>query len=172
MRYEIDYFSRSGNSKRLADAVEKLFPLQNTKFINLHYDEPTEASDAYIIVFSMNRGTVPLRVMDTLDVLAGKTILCLVTLGAEEPSDYQDKLEQKLKPFLPERCDYRGSYLCRGEFPESVVAAAVKQLETEPDNEYANMVSECCTQAKGHPDRTDVENVCAFVCDKLNLYRQ
>ena len=50
--------------------------------------------------------------------------------------------------------------------------AAEKKLETEPDNEYANMVSECCTQAKGHPDRTDVENVCAFVCDKLNLYRQ
>ena len=169
MRYEIDYLSRSENTKKLADAVEKLFPVRDTEIIDLLHEEPTADADVYVIIFSFNKGTVPLKIMDMLDLLEGKTILFLVTLETNVTSDYQEKKKKKITLFLPADCDYRGVFLCKGAFPESVIAAAEKQLKADPDNEYAHMVSECCHQAKGHPDRIDMENACEFVRSQLQL---
>ena len=151
MRYEIDYLSRSGHTKRLADAVKELFPIWDTEFIDLIREKPTADADTYIIVFSFNKGTVPLKIMNMLDMLTGKTILFLVTFGADNPLEYQSIIEQKIIPFLPDHCDYRGIYLCN------------------PDSEHAHMVCECCRKAKGHPDRNDENNACEFVRSKLQL---
>lgn len=169
MRYEIDFLSRSGNTKKLADAIEGMLPVRDTEFIDLLSDEPTTDADAYVIVFSFNKGTIPLKIMEMLDMLEGKTMLFLVTLGADTPEDYHEAIEQKLKPFMPSDCDYRGLYLCKGAFPESVIEAAEEQLQKNPDNEYAHMVRECCKQANGHPDQNDLDSACAFVRSKLEI---
>lgn len=169
MRYEIDYLSRSGNTKRLADAVKELFPIWDTEFIDLIREKPTADADTYIIVFSFNKGTVPLKIMNMLDMLTGKTILFLVTFGADNPLEYQSIIEQKIIPFLPDHCDYRGIYLCKGAFPKDMIAAAEEKLKDNPDSEHAHMVCECCRKAKGHPDRNDENNACEFVRSKLQL---
>lgn len=169
MRYEIDYLSRSGNTKKLADAVESILPVRDTEFIDLLSEEATTDAEAYIIVFSFNKGAVPLKIMDMLDILENKKILFLVTLGAEKPSDYQRLIEQKLEAFMPEACDYLGMYLCKGAFPDSVIVAAEDKLTKDPDNEYAQMVHECCKQANAHPDQSDMNGACAFVRSKLGI---
>lgn len=169
MRYEIDYLSRSGNTKKLADAVKKLFPIRDTEFIDLIREKPTADADTYIIVFSFNKGTVPLKIMNMLDMLAGKIIMFLVTFGADNPSKYQSIIEQKISPFLPDNCDYRGIYLCKGAFPEDIIAAAEENLKDNPNSEYAHMVCECFRHAKEHPDINDQNNACEFVRSKLQL---
>ena len=95
MRYEIDYLSRSENTKKLADAVEKLFPVRDTEIIGLLHEEPTADADVYVIIFSFNKGTVPLKIMDMLDLLEGKTILFLVTLEPTFPPTTRTWLSQK-----------------------------------------------------------------------------
>lgn len=169
MRYEIDYLSRSGNTKKLADAVETLFPVQDTEVIDLLCEEPTGDAAAYVIVFSFNKGTVPLKIMEILDILENKTILFLVTLGADHPADYQTVIEQKMRPFLPDACDYRGMFICRGAFPDNVIAAAEEQLKNNPDDAYAQMVHNCCREAMSHPDQNDMDEACRFVRAKLGI---
>lgn len=169
MRYEIDYLSKSGNTKKLADAIENLLPVRDTEIIDLLQDGATTDADIYLLVFSFNKGAVPLAVMEALERLEGKTLLLFVTFGAGDSVDYQMVLQQKIEPFLPTVCDYRGMFLCKGAFPDTVIAAAEEKLKQDPENEYAEMVHACCEQAMRHPNQTDLENAQTFVRNKLGL---
>ena len=169
MRYEIDYLSKSGNTKKLADAIEDLLPVRDTKIIDLLQDKATMDADIYLLFFSFNKGAVPLAVMETLEKLEGKTLLLFVTFGAGDSVDYQMALQQKIDPFLPTVCDCKGMFLCRGAFPDAVIAAAEEKFKQDPENEYAAMIHACCEQAMGHPDQVDLEKARAFVRSKLGI---
>lgn len=114
--------------------------------------------------------TVPLKVMDALDRLAGKKIFLFVTCGIEPSEEYKRLIERKIEPFLPDECDYCGILLCRGQIAEEVLSKIQRQFAQQPDDPaIKKMISEA-KLSEGHPDETDAENAVRFIREKLDSF--
>ena len=125
MKYEIAYISISGNTERLAHGIADRLPQRKTIVTDLTTEEIMKKANVYLIGFGINKGAVPLKIMEVLEELHGKTILFFVTGGMEPLNEYRDAVERKIEPFLPDDCDYRGLFLCQGQFPDTVLEVHV-----------------------------------------------
>lgn len=170
LNYEIAYYSLSGNTEKLAYGIAKRLPENQAFLTNLQEEEVTLAADVYLVGFGINNGTVPLKVMDALDRLAGKKIFLFVTCGIEPSEEYNRLIERKIEPFLPDECDYCGILLCRGQIAEEVLSKIQRQFAQQPDDPaIKKMISEA-KLSEGHPDETDAENAVRFIREKLDSF--
>lgn len=167
MKFEIAYISQSGNTEKLAHGIADRFPPNRTFVTDLSYEKITGKADVYLIGFGVNKGTVPLKIMETLDELCGKTILFFITCGFEPTREYLESIERKVAVFLPDDCDYRGLFMCQGEFPNDVLQMAKAKLLNEPNNKVAKKVVDDAELSAGHPHSVDFENAYNFICKRL-----
>ncbi len=163
MKYEIAYLSLSGNAEKLAHGIADSLPHNQTLVTNLAHKRITSKADIYIIGFGMNKGTVPIDIINTLDELQGKRIMFFVTCGLDPSEKHQKDVEKKLFPFMPDDCDYCGLFMCRGKIPDNVVNAIYDKLIEWGDNQSAMKILEEAALSENHPDSTDIENACAFI---------
>lgn len=163
MKYEIAYVSLSGNTQKLAYGIADRLPKSQTIITNLDSDELSKNADVYLIGFGVNKGTIPLKVMDALDELNGKIILFFVTCGMELTEMYRDAVEKKLLPFMPESCDYRGLFMCQGQFSDHITQAIRQKYREDTGNKYAQRILNDVECASGHPNRADYENAVRFI---------
>ena len=167
MKIEIAFVSLSGNTENLAHGIADNLPHDKTFVTDLTHEDITGKADAYLIGFGVNKGTVPLKIMDVLDELHGKKIMFFVTCGMEPVREYRDAVEKKLLPFLPDDCEYLGLFMCQGEFPNNVLSAARNKLSEEPDNKYAQRILDDAELSAGHPNEMDFENAHNFIKERL-----
>ena len=168
MKHEMAYISMSGNTKKLVNGIAAGFPQSQIIITDLSEADVTGNADIYLIAFGLNRGTVPLRVIEAMDHLSEKTILLFVTCGMEPSSDYYASVERRVEPFLPDHCDYRGLFLCRGQFPEQVLVAAQVQLKQGKNSPDILRIIHNAELSNGHPNEIDVENACQFIRKHLS----
>lgn len=169
MKFEIAFVSLSGNTEDLAHGIADNLPHDKTFVTDLSHEDITGKADVYLIGFGVNKGTVPLKIMEVLDELHGKTILFFITAGMEPTHEYRDAVERQILPFMPDDCDYKGMFMCHGKFPEQVLQAANNKLYEEPDNRFAKRILQEAELSNGHPNQTDYENASRFVREQLGL---
>lgn len=169
MKYEVDYVSITGNTEKLVKAIALDLPPEDTKMVDLSSQQPSLDVDIYLVCFGLSKGNIPLKVMDLLEELEDKTLLLFITSAMEPGQESITLIERKLDPFMPLQCDYRGMFLCRGEFPQSVVDTAKRALEENPDDGYVQALLQNCMQTSGHPDRIDLQNARRFMREKLGM---
>ena len=168
MKYEVAYISQSGNTATLAEEIAELLSDEVVHLTDLACDDISEDADVYFIGFGVNRGTVPLKIMDALEAAEGKTIFLFVTCGIEPTERYKASVERKVLPFLPDDCDYKGLFLCPGEFPEEVVQNIQAILKQQPDNAQARILAENSRKTYGHPNEDDFKALGEFILAHLN----
>lgn len=169
MKYQIAYISDSGNSEKLALGIAKKFSADEIKIVNLKEDAMTDEAEAYFICFGMNKGAVPYKVLECVELLENKTVIFFVTCGLEPRDNHRVEIGRKILPFLPNSCTFRGVFLCRGEFPESVLTAAEEKIFDNVDNEYARIILEDAQMSCGHPNQTDIDNAYCVIKNNLGL---
>jgi hypothetical protein len=167
MKYEIAYLSLSGNTEKLAYGIADELPNDETIITDLSSETISSQADINLICFGVNKGTVPIKIMDALDELDGKTIMFFITGGMEPTEKYHDMIENKITPFLPDECDYRGMFMCRGKFPNSVLNAARQKLSEDSDNKYALKIVSDAEASAEHPNADDYTNACRFIGEQL-----
>lgn len=168
MKYEIAYLSSSGNTALLARTIAAMFPAEEAQLTDMAREEIFPAADVYFIGFGVNRAAVPLKVMEALEYTGGKRALLFVTCGMEPTDDYKAQIEQKVLPFVPDDCDYRGLYLCAGQFPEEVERSLRETFQQNPDNAQTKRLLENCRKACGHPNGADLDALRFFVREALS----
>ena len=78
MDYQIAYLNVYGNAGVLADELQTI--LAGAEMVDLSGNqEISYSSDVYLLVFEITRDAIPLKIMDVLENLEGKTVLCIVT---------------------------------------------------------------------------------------------
>lgn len=167
LKYEVAYISNSGNTATIAEEIADMLSEEEVHLTDLSCDEISEDADVYLIGFGINRGTVPMKVMDALEIAESKTILLFVTCGMEPTESYKASVERKILPFLPDDCDYRGLFLCPGQFPEEVVRNLQEVLRRQPDNAQARSLLEQHQKTYGHPNKEDLEKLREFIWAQL-----
>ena len=79
MKYEVVYISQSGNTEKLAHGIADSLPHRDTFVTDLSCEEITGKAEVYLVGFGMKKEAIPLKVMEVLEELEGKTILLFVT---------------------------------------------------------------------------------------------
>lgn len=169
MKYQIAYTSDSGNSKKLALGIAQKFFDNEIEIVNLKEEEFTDEAEVYFICFGMNKGAVPYKILECVEKLENKTVMFLVTCGLEPREKHRVEIGRKILPFLPNSCTFRGIFMCRGEFPESVLTAAEEKIFENCENEYARVVLEDAQMSCGHPNQTDIDNAYCVIKNNLGL---
>ena len=91
MKYEIAYISQSGNTEKLAHGIADSLPHRDTFVTDLSCEEITGKADVYLIGFGLKKEAIPLKIMDVLEELEGKTILFFV----RHPSNRQRLMSKR-----------------------------------------------------------------------------
>jgi len=163
LKYEIAYLSSSGNTALLARSIASILPAENTHLTDLSLGSVSEIADVYFIGFGVNRGTVPLKIIESLEYTEGKTVILFITSGIEPIDSYKAAIERKISPFLPDNCNYKGLFLCAGQFPDAAASKIKEMLRLQPENEQARMLWENYQKTYGHPNNRDLEDLRNFV---------
>lgn len=169
MNYQVVYESHTGNTKAVAEAIASILPEYSSKLVNIQKEMPSKDADVYCIGYGVRSSTCSLKLLDFLELLNGRTILLFATCGLEPTEGYQKILERNIEPFLPDECDYRGMFLCRGAIPEDGIAALRQRLQKERDEENLRRLDGFVANAWSHPDPHDLDNAKQFVREVLGI---
>lgn len=169
MKYQIAYYSRTGNSEKLAKGVMDTLALRDATLVDLNSNDVNRDASTYILCFGMAKGEIPIRIIDTLDRLDGKSVLFLVTCGREPADDYRRYIMRRIDPFLPDNCESLDLFLCSGAFSKELYEHALEQLRSNPENSHAKAAMERYETVAGHPDEQDIADACSFLRKNLRL---
>lgn len=169
MKYEVVYISQSGNTEKLAHGIADCLPHRDTYFTDLSCEDITGMADVYLLGFGMKKEAIPLKIMEVLEELEGKTILFFVTASITPTEEHIKEIERRLEPFMPTVCDYKGLYLCSGQVSEATIQNLRTLLEQDPENEQIKEAYSVCNKTIGHPNQEDIANACDFVKEKLDI---
>ena len=169
MKYEVVYISQSGNTEKLAHGIADSLPHRDTFVTDLSCEEITGKADVYLVGFGMKNEAIPLKIMDVLETLEGKTILFFVTASIKPTEAHVKEVERKLDPFMPSICDYKGLYLCPGQVSEVTLEKLRALLENEPENEQIKEAYDFCNKTIGHPNQDDTDDAFNFIRERLNI---
>jgi len=168
MKIQIVYFSKTGNTARLAQALANTLPAE-CRLVDISKEKPELDADVYLIGFGVYRGACPFLLLDWLEELEGKQILLFATGGLAALQDYRRKLESLVIPFLPDHCTYHGLHLCQGSISEEGYHYLKSILSNPQDERSVQRLEQLYRFSQNHPDQQDAEAVCAFVRQKLSL---
>ncbi len=160
MDYQIAYLDVYGNAGVLADEIQSI--LAGAELVDLNRQEISDDADVYLLVFEITQAAIPLKIMDVLENLEGKTVLCCVTCGMALHVS-KDSVEHNLLPFIPDECDYRGMFFCLGQIPASVIDTLQTALDENPENQQAKVMLEAFQHSMHHPDTDDLLDLRRFI---------
>jgi flavodoxin len=168
MRYEIAYISQTGNTKKLAYGIAEKLSGEDVVLKDLSKDEISTDSDIYLFGLGVNKGTVPLAIMDALEDLEGKKVMFFVTSGMKPTEEYKKAFENKLIPFISDDSDYRGLFMCYGRIHEKFIQKAQNLLYEDSENKAAKIIMSEAENAAEHPNKTDIDNAVRFIKEHLS----
>ena len=160
MEYHISYLDIYGNAGILAEEISSI--LHGAELVNLSKQEISDDANSYLLVFEITQNAIPLKIMDILENLEGKTILCCVTCGMAL-HESKDSIEHNLLPFIPDECDYRGMFFCPGQIPASVMETVQTALDENLENQRAKIMLEAFQHSMNHPDTDDLRELRRFI---------
>jgi len=158
--YQIAYLNVYGSARVLADEIQTI--LADAELVDLDRQEISDDADVYLLVFEITQAAIPLKIMEVLENLEGKTILCCGTCGMAL-HESKDSIEHSLLPFIPDECDYRGLFFCPGQIPVSVIETIQTALDEDPENQRAKIILDAFQHSMNHPDTDDLRNLRRFI---------
>lgn len=169
MQYQISYFSPLGHAEKISAALEKILPA-DTLTINLE-DVSEVCGEIHLIGFELGSklDAIPYKVLEHLEKLDEKIIFLFATCPVQVTDSIKELVERSLVPFLPEDCDYRGLYMCRGQVSERFMTELETITQQHPYNEKAKMWLAQCKKSEGHPNREDIRQACRYAAESLEL---
>ena len=157
MKVQIVYFSKSGNTRKLAQALARVFPATQCRLVDITQEEADTEADLYLVGFGIQRGACPYLILDWLENLNGKKVFIFATGGLAAFQDYCKKIETLATSFLPDECEYLGFYLCQGRISEEGYRYLESCLSTSNDSNAANNIRQLYYYSKNHPYESELQ---------------
>ena len=138
-RYSIIFNSKTGNTRKLADAIHEALPQENCDLFGaVEGDVP--ASETLYIGFWTDKGSADKATAELLAKLKNRKIFLFKKLINESNTVF-------------------GEYMCQGRMPGSVRARYVKMKEQPDPMPHLDMLIENFDKALSHPDAADLDRL-------------
>ena len=167
MKVLVAYFSQSGNTEIIANAIYEEASQANEADLKKLEDITPEDVARYDFVFigsPLHSGSIAAPVKECLGVIQespGQKMAGFIThMASAYPEQDMDAFAEPIKAICREKgIEYKGCFDCQGALAESMHAAVQKKLNMT-DEQWADTVK----QMTGHPNGADVAN--AKACAK------
>ena len=167
MKYALIYESRSGNTRKLAEALgarlREAFGADSC-LLEASIEGPSDSApeirdalrsaDRVYVGFWTDKGSCPENLKSYLPLLSGKEVFLFGTAGFGGSQTYFDRILGNVRGLLPEEAVLTGSYMCQGRMQPAVRARYEAMAQSEP--ERAKPMLENFDRALSHPDEADV----------------
>lgn len=168
VNYMIDflvlYSSATGNTKAVATAIFNALPGISKELCDIkdfHYDKEAKL---YFVGFRTNRGSCDISIINLLSSLHEKKVALFGTCGMGNSAAYYHTLANNVSAFIPEDCEYLGSYLCQGRMPLEILQKYENlQKENPAEDKSISLLIQNFNEAASHPDEEDFAQAQDFV---------
>lgn len=154
MKNAIIYSSSTGNTKKLAEAIN--FVIKDSVLFDKVTDEIFDYDTVYV-GFWTNQGTCAPEIKDLLEKLEDKRVFLFGTCGFGSSMSYFKTIIDNVNQHVKKSNIVVGSFICQGKMPENIRDMFVKRLENNDPN--AQMMIDNFDQARSHPDMEDINNL-------------
>ncbi len=167
MNIAIVYDSKTGNTKKLAEAIQSILEIENQVFLKsakeaLKKDGLEQGMDLYFLGSWTNKGAVGDDMVAFCDSLKGAIVALFGTAGFGGSKEYYEALVHRFKEALPENNQVLGDFYCQGKMPEGIRHRYVSMLREHPEDVRLKVNIENFDAAQSHPDDDDIKNIQFF----------
>lgn len=162
MDYMVVYSSKTGNTKQIATEIFSALPGMSKDMQSIEEYNGKDA-DVFFVGFWTNRGSCDMSVIDLISELEGKKIALFGTCGFGGDEEYYKSIEQKVSVWVPDDCEYLGTFMCQGKMPMQVRKKYEISMEDQKQEAWRKRMLQNFDEALLHPDETDFEHARAFV---------
>lgn len=158
-RYSIIYSSRTGNTKKLAEAIYNVLPQNSCDYYGEVDKIEDELSEVLYIGFWTEKGDADLQTIELLKQLKNKKIFLFGTAGYGESEKYFKNIINNVKRNIDSSNIIIGTFMCQGKMPVSVLERYKRMKEQKSfmfniDNLIANF-----DKALSHPNENDIKKL-------------
>lgn len=140
MKYEIVFFSKTGNTEKAAAALASVLPADEVRMVRFPEQTPSPEAEVFLIGFGVYRVSCPFELLDFMSSLSGKTILLFGTAGISAAEPFMRHLESTVLPFLPDNCTYLGMRILPGKITQEGFDYFCRHLQaTQKPEELQNL---------------------------------
>ena len=168
MKSLIVYSSRTGNTKKVAEAINEVMP--NATITPINSEAPDYKDfDIIAIGYWVDKGLPDAKVLDYFQTLQNTKIILFGTLGAYPHSDHAKDCIKKSEALLTEsgrNNKVLGSFLCMGKVDPRILEMMAK-MPQNPQHPMSEERKQRIEEAKKHPDDADLVNAQTFVKELL-----
>lgn len=162
MRYSIVYSSNTGNTRQLAEEIEKQLPAGELVYCGAP-DTAALQAEVLFVGFWTDKGSCDEKVAELLKQADGKTVYLFGTAGFGQSQQYFDQILARVRENLPAGAVYGGGFMCQGRMPQAVRSRYEAMQAKEPENARYKMLIENFDAALAHPNADDLEAAAAWV---------
>lgn len=155
MKYAIVYNSKTGNTRLLAETLQKVLPQADCVYFGTPNDAALSADRLYI-GFWVDKGSCDDAVSDFLTKLQGKEVFLFGTAGFGKEPAYFETILKKVSQNLAPGNTLIGTYMCQGKMPISVRERYEQMLAAPNPAPNLHALIENFDQALSHPDEADL----------------
>lgn len=156
MRYSIVYSSNTGNTRQLAEEIEKQLPAGELVYCGAP-DAAALQAEVLFVGFWTDKGSCDEKVAELLKQADGKTVYLFGTAGFGQSQQYFDQILARVRENLPAGAVYGGGFMCQGRMPQAVRSRYEAMQAKEPENARYKMLIENFDAALAHPNADDLE---------------
>lgn len=161
MRYSIVYSSNTGNTRQLAEEIEKQLPAGELVYCGAP-DAAALQAEVLFVGFWTDKGSCDEKVAELLKHADGKTVYLFGTAGFGQSQQYFDQILARVRENLPAGALYGGGFMCQGRMPQAVRSRYEAMQAKEPENARYKMLIENFDAALAHPNADDLEAAAAW----------
>lgn len=165
MKVAIIYKSNTGNTKLIAEAINKALK-ENVVYVG----EPEEGieADFYFVGSWTDKGMCCTEIADYIKTLDNKEIAYFGTAGFGGSEDYYHSLFGRVKNICPDSNNLNEYFFCQGKMPMSVRSRYVSMLQEHPDDKKLEVNIKNFNDALNHPDETDLNAASEWATKVIN----
>lgn len=156
MKMIIVYSSKTGNTKKVAEAIYEEF-FDKASLFKVEEAPCADEFDIVLIGFWINRGKPDEKAMEYMKNIKGKKVGIFATLGAYPDSDHAKRSMINAKAMLEPQNEVVAEFICQGKVDSNILE---KFKDLPKDNPHALTPERIARhkEASKHPNQTDFEN--------------
>lgn len=155
MKISIIYYSNTGNTHKIADAIR--YELKDQDIV--YFGEPPHMaidSDLYIVGSCIRNGNCVEQISDFIKKLENKKIAYFATAGFGMSKEYFASLKQRFIETMPNHAKIIDYFYCPGKMPVSVRDDYLEQIKSNPTDVKMKLLIQNFDNVKDRPNADDI----------------
>ena len=156
MNNAIVYSSTTGNTKLLAETIQKELPGDSILYFGPPREEALKAERIYV-GFWTDKGDCDRQTSAFLKTLTNQEVYLFGTAGFGENQEYFEKVLKRTEKSIPEGAAVVGRFMCQGKMPMAVRQRYEKMLKSPIRIPNLQGMIENFDKALDHPNQEDLD---------------